>query len=126
MGAADPLGAVDPAAAGEVLAADGETAGAGEEGVAAADGDAAVDGVAVVLGVEAGVEEAAAGAADMLGADVTGAELAGLAIDPDTAWSECMPGARWVEVASATPPAADAASSPVTSAAIASGRVRRG
>jgi hypothetical protein len=125
VGVEDPAGAGDPVGAGEVLAADGETAGAAEEGVAvgAAVGDMAVDGVAVALGAVAGVEEAAAGAADMLG--VAGAELAGDIIRPDTAWSECIPGLWCEDAAQAAPPTADAASSPATIAATASGRARR-
>lgn len=121
------MGAADPPGAGEVPADDGVTAGAGEElvAVAEADGDMTAEGVAV----GAALAEAGAGldgaTAAVAGVDVIGAEVTGELTEPETAGPECRPGACRAEAAKATPPAADAASSPATRAATASGRACR-
>jgi len=122
VGAADPLGAGE-AGAGAVAAGVGDelAAGVGDELAAGdADGDVTAEvaaGVAPAEGVDA--VAAAVGGADILGAAV------GEVTCPDTACPECMPGVWCAEAARATPPAADAASSPTTIEAIVSGRASR-
>ena len=93
-----------------------------------ADGDVTAEGVAV--GVAAGDDVAGvvvggvtAAVREVLGVDVLGA--AGEVTCPDTACPECAPGVGCTEAARATPPAADAASSPTSIAAIVSGRASR-
>jgi hypothetical protein len=95
-------------------------------------GDITADGVAVgvavgvaagddVAGVVAGGATAAVG--EVLGVDVLGVVDEVTCLDTD--WPECAPGVGCTEAAKATPPAADAASSPTSIAAIVSGRASR-
>jgi hypothetical protein len=99
-----------------------------------ADGDITADGVAVEVAVGADVAGADVGGADVGGAtavvgEVLGADILGAAVGevtcPDTACPECIPGVWCAEAARAMPPAADAASSPTSIAAIVSGRASR-
>ena len=120
----------DAAAAGGVALGAGDAGAVGVElGAADTGGDMLADGVAA--GAELGGAVAAAevlGAVvaavwDMLGAaDVCGAEVAGDDVRPDAACPECMPGGWWEEAVKTMPPAAEAARSPTTIDAMASGR----
>jgi len=130
VGAADPTGAGDPLGAGEAPA-DADPVGAGGElTVGEADGDVTTVGAAVwvaladgVVGADTGGAAVAVGA--VLGVDPVGAKLAGEVTGPGAACPECAPGDWCPEAASAMPPAAEAASNPMTIDAIVSGRASR-
>jgi hypothetical protein len=96
--------------------------------VGVADGDVtavgAAVGVALADGV-AGTDMDGATVGEVLGVDLAGAELAGEVTGAGAACPECAPGDWCAEAARAMPPAADAASSPMTSDAIVSGRASR-
>jgi hypothetical protein len=130
LGAADPTGAADPLGAGEAPV-DGAPVGAGDElTVGEADGDVTVveaaAGVVLADGVAGtDMDGAAVAVGAVFGVDLAGAELAGEVTDAGAACPECAPGDWRTEAARAMPPAADAASSPMTIDAIVSGRASR-
>jgi hypothetical protein len=130
VGAADPTGAADALGVGEAPA-DGGPVGAGDElTVGEADGDVTAVGAAVGVALADGVagtdmDGAAVAVGAALGVDLAGAELAGEVTGPGAACPECAPGDWCPEAARAMPPAADAASSPMTIDAIVSGRASR-
>jgi hypothetical protein len=106
------VGAVDELTVGE---ADGEVTAVGAAvGVALADGVAGTN-----------TDGATAAVGEVLGADLADSELAGVVTGPGAACPECTPGDWCTEAARAMPPAADAASSPMTNDAIVSGRASR-